>query len=115
VTISVKLDLSGFRRVRQGEAEAIDRGVTRAANYVADLAQQLAPEDTGELKASRHVAPGPEAGTAVVSFGRGLPDKRAIYQEYGTSRMAAQPYLTPALRQVDLAAEIAAELQALIR
>lgn len=113
MTISVKLDLSGFLRLRNGEQAAIDRGVKRAAEFVADLAQQLAPEDTGALKASRKVEQ-KESGVYTVSFGGGLPDARAIYQEYGAHDSPAQPYLTPALRQIDVAQEIAAELKELI-
>ena len=114
MTISVRLNLRGFVRARTGTADAIDRGAKRAAGFVGDLAQQLAPEETGALKASKHVEQR-ESGVYTVSFGRGLPDARAIYQEYGTGRMAAQPYLTPALRQINVTAEIAKELRDLVR
>lgn len=77
----------------------LDSGGEATANDIGDLAQQLAPEKTGDLKRSKKVAKrGP---LWVVSFGDGLPDARAIYQEYGTSRSAAQPFLTPAVRAID--------------
>lgn len=69
------------------------------ADDIADLAQQLAPEDTGALKASKDVRP--DGDGWIVSFGRGLPDIRAIAQEYGTEHSPAQPYLTPAVAQID--------------
>lgn len=34
-------------------------------------------------------------GHWVVTFGEGLPDMRAIAQEYGNARTVAQPYLRP--------------------
>lgn len=61
-------------------------------------AERFAPVDTGALKTSVHVddvAPGAWRITA----GTGLPDGRAVYQEQGTSKMAAQPYIRPAVYQ----------------
>lgn len=98
------LDTSGLRRWRSALAPAIDAGAKTAAEYVADLAQQLAPEHTGALKASKRVEG--SNGRYVVSFGAGLPDARARFQEYGTAHMPAQPYLTPAARAIDVAAAI---------
>lgn len=115
MTIGVQLDLSGFRRLAAGEAAAIDRGVKRAAEFVADLAQQLAPEQTGALKASVRVRPGPEPGVYLVTFGGGDTGvDYATFVEYGTHASPAQPYLTPALREIDVAKEIAEELKALL-
>lgn len=91
---------TGLRAIRAGLPAAIDAGVKQGCEHVADLAQQLAPQDTGALKASKLVEP-VRAGRWRVSFGRGLPDARAVHQEYGTSRMPAQPYLTPAVQAID--------------
>lgn len=67
-----------------------------------DDARRMAPFDTGALQASGHVTRlGPELWR--ISFGLGLPDGRAVYQEMGTSnedgspRMDAQPYIRPAV------------------
>lgn len=77
----------------------ITQAVTESAETLVSSAQQLAPVDTGTLKASIHVADvtaGPGQVSARVSTG-GEASEYAVYQELGTSRMAAQPYMTPAL------------------
>lgn len=90
-----------------------DAGRKQAADYIADLAQQLAPEDTGDLKKSKRVAPGQEPGSWEVRFGDDLPDIRAVAQEYGTPDSAAQPYLTPAVEAIDVGLEVRKRLEAL--
>jgi len=105
MTIKVDLNLSRLRRVLRGTPAAIDRGAKAYAEAVKELASQLAPydaeSDEDHLRDSGEVLPGEREGTYRVEFGRNLPDKRAIYQEFGTSTMSAQPYLTPALRNID--------------
>ena len=59
--------------------------------------------------------PGEEPGSWIVSFGEDLPDERAIYQEYGTIDSPAQPYLAPAVEEIDVTLEVKKQLQALIR
>lgn len=61
-------------------------------------AEVLAPVRTGALKLSVDVR---EIGRGYwrISAGTGLPDGRAVYQELGTSKMRAQPYLRPAVYQ----------------
>jgi hypothetical protein len=84
-------------------------GMTALANYalsrVSEIplaigvdAEVLAPVRTGALKLSVHVT---EIGRGIwrISAGTGLPDGRAVYQELGTSKMRAQPYIRPALYQ----------------
>jgi HK97 gp10 family phage protein len=66
-----------------------------AAAIIAERAAELAPVDTGELRGSI----GPQrlgGGWAVVASA-----PHAGYVEYGTSKMAAQPYLRPAAQGVD--------------
>lgn len=66
----------------------------------------LAPVDTGRLRDSiRHEVRGP-----TVRFGPGDEIDYAVFVEFGTSRMAAQPYVRPtveAMRRIwpDLVAE----------
>lgn len=115
MSVSVKLNLSRLRRVLQGEKAAIDRGAKAYADAVLDLAQQLAPVDEGDLRESGEVVPGDTQGSYKVQFGRGLPDNRAIYQEFGTSKMAAQPYLTPATQHIRPLPFFARELAELVR
>ena len=96
---------------RKAVEAAAARGVARAAGYVADLAQQLAPVDTGALRASIRVEPSEPALRMTVTAGRGLPDARAVFQEYGTSRQPAQPYLTPAAKAIKVGQEVKAEIR----
>lgn len=102
-------------QTRGAIAAAAARGVHRAAGFVADLARQLAPVDTGALRASIRVTPDAPALRVEVQAGGGLPDARAVYQELGTSRMAASPYLTPAARAIDVRKEVKAELAKALR
>jgi hypothetical protein len=87
--------------IQQGLAE----GLTQVGKHIVDLASQLAPEDEGLLKASGRYAVNGE--TLEVSFGNDLPDDRAAAQEYGTIYMPAQPYLGPAVKEIDIVEEIA--------
>lgn len=109
----------GLEAIRNGLPEAIEIGIDRGANYIADLARQLAPYDASathkHLNESIEVQDGPHALARRVVAGVGLPDARAVYQEYGTSIMAAQPYMTPAKEQIDVQAEVNSEVQKLIR
>lgn len=103
----------GLLAIRAGLKDAIDQGLGAAAGHIGDLAQQFAPVDTGALKDSKvveRVAPGQWR----VSFGRGLPDIRAVAQEYGTISQPAQPYLTPAATQIDVDVEVGKAVAALI-
>lgn len=71
-----------------------ERGAHVAAERVLDRSQRRVPIDTGELFESGHVE--------VVSQSPGVVDviydaPHAGFVEFGTVKMAAQPYLTPAL------------------
>lgn len=66
-----------------------------SANRVLSDAQERCPVDTGALKASGKVEETGEMSYRV-TFGEGLPDARAVYQEFGTTHHPAQPYLGPA-------------------
>lgn len=62
------------------------------AEQVAEIARKLAPRDTGELinSISIEAQEGEDGWEVVVGADHG------IFVELGTSKMAAQPYLTPA-------------------
>jgi HK97 gp10 family phage protein len=111
MTVSVRLNLSKLRRVIQGEQAAIDRGARKVADRVAELAEQLAPFDTGELRDSIHVEEGDRPGMYQVVASAPY----AVFVEYGTHKMPAQPFFTPALRRVDALAIIGQEIRELIR
>jgi HK97 gp10 family phage protein len=104
------VDTRGFDRIRAGLPEAIERGIERGANLIADLARQLAPEKTGDLKRSIEVQDGAHAlARRVVA---GMP--YAAFVEFGTRESEAQPYLTPARREIDVQAEVAIEVRKLV-
>jgi HK97 gp10 family phage protein len=111
MSVSVKLNLSRLRRAIQGEKAAIDRGAKAYAEAVRDLAEQLAPYDTGALRESIHVEPGDRAGAYQVVAS--VP--YAVHVEYGTARMAAQPFLTPAMQHTAPLPFFARELAELVR
>ncbi len=102
MSIQVRLNLSRLRRVLQGSPQAIDRAAKAYAEAVEELASQLAPlgdTDTPgyvHLRDSGAVEPGDREGTYKVVF----HSDHAVFVEFGTHKMAAQPYLTPATQRV---------------
>lgn len=110
---------SNIPALRAALAPAAARGVARAAGFVADLAQQLAPVDTGSLRDTIRVEPIQPALQMTVNAGGVQGGVRfvdyAAAVEYGTADSPAQPFLTPAARAVDVGKEVAAELRATIR
>jgi hypothetical protein len=106
---------SNIGKIRAGLRGAAAKGNHRAAQFVASLAYQLAPEDTGDLKRSVQVETEPDELRQVVSAGKDIPDIRAVAQEYGTATSEAQPFMTPAARAIKPEREIAAELRDLYR
>lgn len=106
VEASAVVELQKMITLLNGIKEGMAEGLLIAGNYVVDLASQLAPEDSGDLKRSgKAVLIGDDS--VDVSFGNDLPDDRAIAQEYGTIFMPAQPYLGPALREINITEEVA--------
>lgn len=94
----------------EGNTEEIIKAI---AFQVEALAKLYAPVDTGALRASIYVRfsdSNPETTVTVEElpkpssqFGAviGPSVEYAIYVEFGTSIMSAQPYLVPALREVE--------------
>lgn len=76
------------------------RAVTQA---IAGAARVLAPYDTGTLSSSIHGVVESEGNDVV-----GIVGSRVVYapyQEFGTQKMAAQPYLWPAWEQMQHTAD----------
>lgn len=110
MSVKVELKLTRLRRALQGSPQAIDRGAKAYAEAVGDLAEQLAPFETGELRDSKEVVPtGPGAYRVVFRA------PHAVFVEFGTVNMAAQPFLTPATRNIDPLPFFARELREMIR
>lgn len=73
---------------------AARKALLQTAQDITDVAKQLCPVDTGNLKSS--------IGALPVSSERVLVGTAVLYGkfvEYGTSRSPAQPFLTPAFAQ----------------
>lgn len=85
----------------------LHRGLVMGTRIVQSEARAECPVDTGALRRSIH---GQVDGTTGIV---GSNCEYAAYQEFGTCKMAAQPYLVPALksRQSDVIAAIAAEFK----
>jgi HK97 gp10 family phage protein len=75
----------------------VDAIAQRGAEQTAKSARVLVPVRTGALRASIRAERTP--GGYAVRAGGGAVDY-AAYVEFGTRRMAAQPYLRPALESV---------------
>ena len=110
--------IKSFQRKMKAMPEAVSQAVgpaaLKGAQDIADMVEHLAPEDTGDLVGSVAVTPGgqqtppyshpggsytvPE-GAAAVTVGNS--DVRYPHlQEYGTTKMAAQPFFWPAVRSM---------------
>lgn len=86
--------VSNLTKIAGQAGAAAQRALLQTGADIASVATQLAPIDTGALKQSIGAVP---VSSNEVHVGSGLD--YSIYQEYGTSRMAAQPFLTPAFMQ----------------
>ncbi len=108
------LNITGLATFAAGIEEAIAKGVEDTADQIVDTAQSIVPVRTGALRDSIHAEPtgDPDAWRVIA----GSDDvEYAPFVEYGTSRMAAQPFLTPAVEQHrgDLEANIERRLKEL--
>lgn len=87
------------------EAEAflveVDRRIKHAGVRTEAYAKELAPVDTGWLRRNiRHNPSAPFLEAEVTAQTAQEPkDDYASHQEYGTSRMQAQPYMRPGLER----------------
>jgi len=113
---SVKVDTRKLDLIMRNLPKAILEVEEKIGAEVVKVAKELAPVDEGTLQASIYMRtpnendrpnvnaesgnlelPAPEDKTSVVvgpSVGHG------VWQELGTSKMAAQPYLSPAVAKV---------------
>ncbi len=90
-----RLDTRELDRIIRDAPVKAEKALAAAAFQVQAVAQSLAPVDTGALKNS--------IGTErKARFTYWVQDsvEYGIYQELGTSRMAAQPFMVPAVEQV---------------
>lgn len=92
ITIEIKFD--HFADIAKKAHDAVSDIVRKTALDVEGQAKMFVPVDTGVLKNSIDVQMEGDM-TAVVA----PHTEYAAYVEFGTSRMAAQPYMTPAAEE----------------
>jgi HK97 gp10 family phage protein len=111
VTIEVKLNTDGLDRLIKEAPEKVDSAVRATAFFVEAIAKTMSPVATGANRSSIYtktskgvsgtpgelgdILPGVGPMEAVVGPSMGY----SVFLEFGTSRMAARPYLTPAAEQ----------------
>lgn len=117
--MQLKVDLSGFRELERALAEELPKATARnvlrrtainAMGRIEDRAKQLAPKDSGDLadsittktaKAARQqgsVRFARSSGVSVNTGPTGRPEGgKGAYQEFGTVKAPAQPYMRPAV------------------
>ncbi|WP_337177658.1 HK97-gp10 family putative phage morphogenesis protein [Paludisphaera sp.] len=89
------------KAVSRGVAVAVDAGVVDGAEAIAADARTRAPVDSGELRDAIKVEHPPRLGSrseavVVVDPADIEGDYHPAYAEFGTSKMPARPFLTPA-------------------
>lgn len=95
MTYRFEPDRDGLARLR---VEAETQTVPKLTRAIYHDSQRFVPVLTGDLKASGRTEY--EGGTGFVVYGDDADVDYAVYQEVGTSKMAAQPYLRPAAYKV---------------
>lgn len=86
---------------KQRTAQILDaqaRAAERTGQWAAEQARDLAPVDTGELRASITYTVRRTAQSFAIVVYAGAA--HALYVELGTVNMSAQPYLRPVLDQI---------------
>lgn len=99
-------ELAGKLRLLQSKASNPGSTVMEGAKIIADEARRLVPVDTGALKASikeRLDSGGSTYAEASILVG----EYYGVFVEFGTSKMAAQPFLRPAFANKSDAAALA--------
>lgn len=100
---SAKLNLNLKLLFDRTSPEYLEIGAIAGAKVIAAAAKDIVPIDTGDLQSTIRVLPGPKgarSSSALVVAGGRAPSGNDVnyagYIEFGTSRMAAQPFMRPA-------------------
>lgn len=116
MTTSGRLEFSGLKTYLEDLAAAgkdvdaaAQRALSKGADEILPVMQALVPKDTHNLEGHLSIeGPHQEGNFSYVDIGIITADKEtAIYgnvQEYGSSSVAAQPYIRPALKSKRAAA-----------
>lgn len=95
MTTRIVFDEAAMRELFDSPEGPIGKAITRATIRVQRRAKQLAPVDTGRLRASIQQEVGRDERGIVGRVGTNV--KYAVHLEYGTRRMTPRPFLRPAL------------------
>lgn len=87
----------GLRRALEDLELRTEADLYRLGIKTQNAARRLCPVDTGRLRASIQAVRGKDAKGPYVDVGTNV--EYAIPVEFGTDRMAAQPFLRPAMNQ----------------
>ncbi len=90
----ISLDTSLLDQMTAEIADKASLILEQAGNEIVSDVYRLAPEDTGELKDS-YLRESGMTGKLTFTIRDGVP--YGIFQELGTSKMAAQPHVIPAM------------------
>lgn len=93
MSISVRVDTTKINELLATIPGNKNKAVREAANYILGEARTLAPVRTGHLRSNSEVEG--DGGNSLIKFNA----EYAAYVELGTRKMAAQPFLTPAVNR----------------
>lgn len=91
VTLSVAMTRNGLPAFAAALERAAETAVAKTAHELLADAQSRAPIDTGNLRGSGYAS-----ADGRLTWRVGFTADYALYQELGTSRMRARPFLIPA-------------------
>lgn len=96
--VRIVFDQAGLSELFESTDGPAGKWLKKQGIKVQRRAKQNAPVDTGRLRSSIAEELGREGSDLVERIGTDV--EYALFQEVGTSKMAAQPYLRPALDAV---------------
>lgn len=107
--VEVRLDTSGLKKLIEEAPRKVDAAVRATAFHVEGVAKILSPYKTGANRNSVYTKTSKGTHGKPGDIGDVLPEVKpgeaivapsmeySAFLEYGTSKMAARPYLTPAM------------------
>jgi len=109
MSVRIKVD-SKIPQLTESVRRKAQAAIAKAASDIEAQAKARAPEDTGLLKNSINThreEPGGVGGQLRHFWVIESPVHYSVYQEFGTRKMAAQPYMVPAVEFVKPSFEMA--------
>lgn len=98
VSVVWTIDQATLDFILRSPSGPVVQALAQIAQEITNLAKQLAPVDTGRLRASIAWTIGEADGTPFARIGTNV--EYAPFQEFGTRFHPAQPFLVPALLRV---------------